>query len=84
MQNGEKKQNIIITDRQRAEISGVKFITLLDEERILLDTEMGDLMIEGKELKLENLEKNNGAVTLFGKIDGVFYIEKRRKNKGRR
>lgn len=84
MQNTENKQKIVITDRRQVDVEGVSFVTLVDEQQICIDTVKGALVVEGTDLKLENLEKAKGTVVVLGEIQGVYYVEKRHKNKGRR
>ena len=84
MQNVDKKHSVIITDRKQVDIDAVECVTSFDEESISLDTNNGTVVVEGGDLRLENLEKAKGTVTVIGNVSGVFYVEKRVKNKGRK
>ena len=83
MQNIDKKNIVIITDRKQVDIDGVECVTTLDDDHLFLETIQGPIVIEGTELKLENLDKINGRAIVVGKISSVIYVEKRNKNKGR-
>ena len=83
MQNIDKKHTVIITDRKQVDVDGVDCVSALDEDHILLETKDGQMVIEGADLKLENLEKSNGSVKVVGSVISVAYIEKKHKNKGR-
>ena len=82
--NTEAQQRIIVTDRKQVDIEGVECITLLDNRQIAMDTRRGAIVIEGNDLRLENLEKTKGVLRVLGDILGVFYVEKRKKNKSRK
>lgn len=83
MQNIDKKHTVIITDRKQVDIDGVECVSTLDDDHLFLETAQGPIVIEGTDLKLENLEKANGKVMVVGKISAVIYVEKKNKNKGR-
>ncbi len=62
-----------VTARKEMSISGVKDVESFDEESVLLHTIGGDMTIEGKGLRIGVLDTDRGAVTLSGRIDGIFY-----------
>ena len=80
MQNG---QNIVISDRNRVEINSVTAVRSFDEDGVLVDSALGKISVEGRELLIENFEKATGKILISGNIIGVFYIEKTEKKKGR-
>ena len=83
MQNIDKKHTVLITDRKQVEIDGVECVSSLDDDHISMETTKGRIIVEGTDLKLENLEKANGNVIVIGNISSVLYVEKKNKNKGR-
>ena len=80
MQNG---QDIIISDRAKVEIGSVKAVRSFDEDGVVLDSTLGKISVEGRELLIENFEKATGRILITGNIIGVFYLEKSEKKKGR-
>ena len=76
-------QQVLISNKNSVRIDKVKGVISLDEDHVLIDTELGLISIEGKELKLENLEKATGEINIIGNIAGLFYVEKREKKRGR-
>ena len=79
----QNEQNIVISDRSRVEINSVKAVVSFDEDVVLVDSALGKISVEGRELLIENFEKATGKILITGKIIGVFYIEKLAKTKNR-
>ena len=53
----ESKQQIVISDKNKVEIDMVSYVRAFDEDGVLLDTVLGRILVEGKDLKIENFEK---------------------------
>ena len=67
-------QNVIIENRKRFNISGVKDVFSFDEETILLDTILGKMTIKGDSLHIEGYNTQTGDLTANGKIHAVVYM----------
>ena len=76
-------QRISVIDRKSVEIDNVLSVRAFDEDGVLLETPLGKISVEGKELKIENFEKSSAKILISGNIIGVFYLEKAEKKKGR-
>ena len=75
--------NINITGRKNINLTGVKKIDNFDENEFLLETNMGYLLIKGKNLEIIKLDTYQGDVSIKGKIDSLSYLEdanKKQKN----
>lgn len=68
---------ITITDMNCITMNGVEYIIGFDSACVALSTGMGRIIIEGKDMKIESLEKKDGQITVTGKISGVFMSEKK-------
>ena len=79
----ESKQQIVITNKNKVEIDAVTSVRSFDEDGVLLDTSIGQISVEGKDLKIENFEKTSTKILISGNINGVYYLEKRDKKRGR-
>ena len=79
----EVKQQIVITDKNKLEIDAVTSVRSFDEDGVLIDTSIGQISIEGKDLRIENFEKSSTKILIVGNIVGVYYLEKRDKKRGR-
>lgn len=76
--NDEKTiQNIILENREKLSVSGVKDILTFDEEEIILDTTLGILEIHGSDLKVEKLSTDTGEILAKGKIDEMLYAKEK-------
>ena len=76
-------QQILISDRTKAEIDMVSAVISFDEDGVLLESSLGRIAMEGSGLKIENFEKTTGKILISGNISGVFYLQKGEKKKGR-
>ena len=79
----ESKQQIVITDKNKVEIDAVTSVRSFDEDGVLIDTSIGQISIEGRDLRIENFEKSSTKILISGNIIGVYYLEKRDKKRGR-
>lgn len=82
--NTESNHELIIKNRKYLEVDGIKFVSSLNEENVVLETDNVTIGIEGTSLKIENLEKNTGKIIIVGEINGVYYLEKSAKKRGRK
>ena len=76
-------QTVCITDKERVEIDSVVSVRTFDEEGVLLETSLGLLSVEGRDLRIENFEKATKRILILGNITSVYYLEKKEKKKGR-
>ena len=79
----QSKQQIVISDKNKLEIDSVLSVKFFDDDGVLIETSLGDISVEGKNLKIENFEKSTSKILITGHIVGVCYLEKRDKKKGR-
>ncbi len=77
------KQKIVITDRTKVEIDGVRAVISFDEDGVVLESELGKICVEGREMRIENFEKATSSILIIGKISCVYYVEKMEKKRGR-
>ena len=77
------KQAVVISDKNRIEIDAVICVKAFDDEGVLLETSLGNICVEGADLRIENFDKMSTKISIGGNINGVYYLEKRMKKKGR-
>lgn len=82
MTDSNEKSTVTIRDRKVLTMGGVKDIRGFDEEGIALETELGRVHIEGKELKIESLSREGGNILIRGEIESVFFTDAPEKRKG--
>ena len=68
-------QNIILENREKLSVSGVKDILTFDEDEIMLDTELGVLKVTGHNLKVEKLSVDTGEVLAKGEVSSIIYTD---------
>ena len=64
-----------IRDRKAVRVLGVESVLGFGDDYVALETSLGRLVIEGEKMKIENLSKENGAIEIVGKINGIAYSE---------
>lgn len=73
MQNENLPHNIIIESRKNLRMSGVKDIDSFTENKIILNTVMGELVIKGEDLHVISLDAENGDFIMTGGINSLTY-----------
>lgn len=71
-----KPHNVSIEGREKLNISGVKEVISFDENTIILNTEMGGLMLKGTDLHINKLNVDDGNLNIEGFIIACSYTEK--------
>ncbi len=79
--NEHKK--LILTDREKLELSGVLDVVSFDEEHALIKTENGMLAVDGEGLHVTMLDLGHGNISFEGKINGLYFSDAQ-KSRGRR
>ena len=67
--------SITLNERKSLLISGVKKIDSFDNEEFLLETNMGYIVIKGKDLEIVKLDTYQGNVSIKGMINSLNYME---------
>lgn len=81
MEIKEVSHEIHIIDRKKILAGGVLYVDGFDDRSLSLKTVMGHMIVEGKELKIEDFSKAEGKVCISGEIDGFYYNEEPREKK---
>ncbi len=70
-----KPHKLIVNNRKTSMITGVLDVLAFDLNEILLETEMGMLMIKGTDLHVNRLTLEKGEVDISGNICSVAYSD---------
>ena len=65
-----------IFDRDEILLNKVQHILRFDEESLTIMTAKGKMMIEGRDLKIENLNHETGTAHIRGTIYSVYFSKK--------
>lgn len=74
-ENIRKSHNLILEDRKKFTLTGIKDVLSFDENTIMLDTSLGKLAVKGEDLKLGQFDTQKGDVSGTGKIYAVVYTQ---------
>lgn len=77
----DKKSSLMLESRKKLTINGVIEVINFNESQILLNTDVGTMMIRGQELKMNKLDVQNGDVVIAGKLDSFIYTNDKSKVK---
>ena len=66
---------IVISNRKNGVLNGVIDVLSFDVGEILLETELGMLMIKGNDLHVNRLTLEKGEIDIEGKIDSFTYAD---------
>ena len=86
--NEEKKltakrpHHVTMTDRSNLMLTGVSEIERFDEETVVLYTDLGELVVRGSGLHVNQLNVETGELSLDGRVQSLVYLEQSRPAKG--
>ena len=76
------EQNVFMSGRSRLEVSGVTDVESFTDTSVIALSELGNLSIDGEELKIESFSSETGKLIVNGKFDGFYYFGRERKRRG--
>ncbi|NMB34068.1 MAG: sporulation protein YabP [Clostridium sp.] len=75
-------QNVILENRERMSISGVIDVESFNDEMVVVDTELGILVVRGEELRINKLSLESSELNIEGYITGCEYSEREGRARG--
>jgi len=72
-QNG---QDICLFSRRRMELTGITEVESFTDEQITVESSLGMIAIEGKNLKIGSFQTESGILTIHGEFDSLYYYGK--------
>ena len=75
-QGVSKNHNAILENKKRLLLSGVTDVDSFNENQMLLFTELGELMIKGKNLHINEMNVETGDFSVEGDIWALIYGDK--------
>lgn len=73
MINSSVIQNLVLENREKLSISGVKDVLSFDDQVVIVETELGLLTVKGEELRINKLSIDTSEVIIEGDIDSLTY-----------
>lgn len=68
---------LVLNERKLLTVTGVTEVVSFDDAAVIAQTELGTLVVQGKDLQLKTLLPEGGQVTVEGTISSLVYEEPR-------
>ncbi len=68
---------LTLQERSSLTMTGVTEVVSFDDSAVVLRTELGTLVVQGKDLQLKTLSTDGGQVAVAGKVSALIYEEPR-------
>ena len=68
---------LCLNERQQLTMTGVTEVVSFDDTAVVLQTSLGTLIVQGKELQLKTLSLEGGQVEVDGSVSALAYEEPR-------
>ena len=77
MENNEsmERHTVTIEDRKRIKINCVEDVESFNEEKVVVYTSMGVMIVSGFDFKVNRLSVEDGQLIIDGEVDKVEYME---------
>jgi len=72
----ENKSSLSLEDRKKLVLTGILEVISFDDEKISLNTKLGNLSIKGEGLKMNKLDVQDGEVIIVGTVVSMIYSGK--------
>ena len=69
--------NLTLNDRKKLALTGATEVVSFDDSSVVVNTPLGMLVVQGRELQLKTLSEGGGNVAVEGYITGLSYEEPR-------
>lgn len=69
----KRPHNFLMEGRKKLSITAVRDVALFEETNIILNTDMGELTLGGKNLHINRLSVETGEIDIEGYIESVSY-----------
>ena len=76
---GEERlaHRLTLNERRQLTMTGVTEVVSFEDSQVVLQTSLGTLVVQGKELQLKTLSQEGGQVAVDGHISAFVYEEPR-------
>lgn len=68
---------LTLNERRQLTVTGVTEVVSFDENAVIVHTELGTLVVQGKNLQLKTLLPEGGQVAVEGAVSALIYEEPR-------
>jgi len=68
------RHQLVLAERERLTLDGVIHVDSFDEREIVVETELGGLVVQGEELHIKELNLEKGNLLVSGYVTSVEYL----------
>ena len=68
-----EEHGLTLQGRQRLTVTGITEVLRFDDTAGVLETELGQLTVQGSQLQMKTLSVEGGRVEVTGEVDGLGY-----------
>lgn len=68
------RHQLILAERERLTLDGVIHVESFDDREIVLETELGGLVVQGDDLHIKELNLEKGNLLVWGYIQSIEYL----------
>lgn len=76
------RHQVNLLDREELSVNGVVNLGSYDEKEVVMETQMGMMVVRGEGLSVKQLNLEEGKITVDGEIKGISYEEIRKERRG--
>lgn len=69
--------NLTLSERKKLSLTGATEVVSFDDTCVVVNTPLGTLVVQGRELQLKTLTEDGGNVSVEGQITSLAYEEPR-------
>lgn len=77
MSDGQMGHSLTLRDRKLLTVTGVTEVVRFEDTAVVLETGLGTLVVQGRELQLKQLSVEGGQVAVEGTVSALVYEEPR-------
>ena len=78
-QSAARPHTLSLDNRRQAALTGVSEVIAFDDNQVVLATDLGEIVLAGEGLHVTRLMLEEGQLTVEGRIDSLFYAQKKRR-----
>ena len=75
---GREQHSAVLENREKLMLSGVTSVESFDDRTVVLYTRLGELVILGRGLQMEQMSIESGEVTVSGAVQALRYSDRDR------
>lgn len=74
-ERGQLPHKLTLEERKKLMVTGVTEVVSFDEAAVMLRTDMGTLLVQGRDLQLKTLSLDGGQMAVDGTVTALVYEE---------